>query len=136
MCSFRHDLRVVRALANDLIVMQQRQGASRKALPPPPLTPRNRTTPAPLTAAHRRDGTDRCNDVPGPDQTTALELTISPDNRGPAMKPITKLDRLPCSPSPAAPAFADPAQNGEWHTPESLLGAPKYPRRASRASIM
>ncbi|MBL8598427.1 MAG: ABC transporter substrate-binding protein [Devosia sp.] len=27
----------------------------------------------------------------------------------------------------AAPAVADPAQNGEWHHATSLLGAPKYP---------
>ena len=26
-----------------------------------------------------------------------------------------------------APAFADPAQNGEWHHATSLLGEPKYP---------
>ena len=27
----------------------------------------------------------------------------------------------------AAPALADPAQNGEWHHATSLLGEPKYP---------
>ncbi len=36
---------------------------------------------------------------------------------------------------PAAPAFADPAQNGPWISASSLLGAPNMPR-ALPGSIM
>ncbi len=45
------------------------------------------------------------------------------------MKPTTKLLIASLATALAlatAPALADPAQNGEWHTAESLLGAPRY----------